>query len=222
MKKMLIPFLLLSSLAASGNLNAAVITIEPDNYASGTVMTSISPFVLIRAVEVTQEGSNNPTVAFTPVLTTNSGPAVTGQSRFIGQNGGFAVIANFNFGFRRTFAADFDTPVSTVTIDAILPPGVGAGLEAWANNQLIAEDGENVSHTDTITRSLTVATGSDLIDFIRIPLYLSPQIAGNQGEAYFDNLRFSGTAIPEASSILLCFALLPLGFPVLLFRKSSN
>jgi len=161
--------------------------LEPDDYASNTVLQQVVPGVTVKAIG---SAVANDVVVARSAGQGSTGTRVFGACTFV-QGGTCSIYATEWTTETRHLRMDFSTPVSTISLDAL---GVGAAdygrLEIYdASNQLLAR------HTTALLASGVSAT----MTLSRPTADIAYAIARGYGDTAprFDNLRFG----PETAAV---------------------
>ena len=164
--------------------SAAIQTIEPDNYAHGTIINSVGITLEVRDYQL---NSTNPVISVE-----------------LGANFSSTGVRNFGGGFHggRQFIALFDNPISYFAIDVVNDDqGLGSDsaiLAAYGAN------GDILGFSDWITVPATPWPGFKTIDISGSGISRIEVISDEWIQ--LDNLRFSDTpinAVPEPSLLWL-------------------
>jgi hypothetical protein len=198
-----IVFLLLA-MTKTAATNAVPITIEPDNYADGQVLNTISPFVTLSTAVLP---SNNPT--FDVVAYTDTPGASTG-SKVFAHGGGVTFWADI-----RKLRMDFLVPVTSISLDYIargfFDNSYAGRLEAYSAAGTLLTSDDTALLFGGQHEMMTVTAPNIAYALAYPPLDPFGDL---------DHLQF--TAVPEPGSLLMLVATAPAAFTFRRRRKSCQ
>lgn len=206
MKKLFVGLALITSLILSQNATALLVSVEPDEYSTGTDISALFPGVTLSVI-----GSDVESGYIDPeVYSVSPGSATTGTQLF-GNRFGTDLYTQGWFLDARALRVDFLNPVNVISIDMVGRNHTIGVMNAYNVNGILV---------DTFSTELLTLDEHEKARINRNNYDISYVILGSSylGSALrLDNLTFN-TRVPEPTSL----GLLALGISVLSFARRLN
>ena len=179
--------------ACSQPVAAAIITIEPDDYTTGTIISTIQPGLLLRVYD--SDLNVYESIGTVPIRSTSDNHASTG-ARVFSRSG----ISSFSD--TRQLGIDFATPTDFISIDFIGSSSIvneTGILEIYNTAGVLLDTYTTAALGDNVVETMSFTRGTQDIKFARA--YTAPGVLtlGRLDDLSYNNLH----TIPEPAALAL-------------------